>query len=145
MKRLMCLGVGVSVVAFVTSATAAQAPSQEAQKGKSVSITGCLAAGADAKSFMLNDAMPAAADKEQSKEAPKSSEMRSYRVSAGESSLKLADHVGHKVTLTGTVEEKGAGAAAPGAAGTSGSAGGGKPAASLTATSLKMVSQTCTQ
>ena len=109
-----------------------------------MSITGCLAAGADAKTFTLNDAMPAAAEKEQSKEAPKSSEMKSYRVT-GESSLNLANHVGHKVTLTGTVEEKGAGAAAPGAAGTSGTAAGGKSAASLTATALKMVSPTCTQ
>jgi hypothetical protein len=143
MKRLMCLGVGVSVIAFVAAAAAAQAPAQDAQKAKAVSVTGCLAAGADAKSFTLNDAMPAAAaEKEQSKEAPKSSEMKSYRVTAGESSLNLANHVGHKVTLTGTVEEKGAGAEAPGATGT---AGGGKPTASLTATSLKMVSPTCTQ
>ena len=95
MKRFMCLGVGVSVVAFVTATAAAQAPSEDAQKAKTVSITGCLAAGADAKSFTLNDAIPAAADKEQSKEAPKSSEMKSYRVTAGESSLNLANHVGH--------------------------------------------------
>ena len=144
MKRLICLGLGVSVVAFVTAAAAAQPPSQEAQKGKTVSVTGCLAAGADAKSFTLNDAMPAAADKEQSKEAPKSSEMRSYRVTEGDASLKLAAHVGHKVTLTGTVDEKGAGAASGGAAGTSGTAGGGKGTAGLTATALKMVSPTCT-
>jgi len=144
MKRFMCLGVGVSVVAFVTATAAAQAPSQDAQKAKTVSVTGCLAAGADAKTFALNDAIPAAAEKEQSKEAPKSSEMKSYRVTASESSLNLASHVGHKVTLTGTVEEKGAGAAPPAAAGTSGTAGGGKPAASLTATALKMVSPTCT-
>ena len=144
MKRLICLGIGVSAVAFVAAAAAAQAPSQDAQKAKTVSVTGCLAAGADAKSFALNDAMPASAAKEQSKEAPKSSEMKSYRVTADES-LKLTSHVGHKVTLTGTVEEAAAGAATPGAAGTAGTAGGGKPAASLTATALKMVSPTCTQ
>jgi hypothetical protein len=140
MKRLICVGVGVSVFAFVAAAGAAQAPSQDAQKAKTVSITGCLAAGADAKSFTLNDAMPAAAAKEQSKEAPKSSEMKSYRVTADES-LKLTSHVGHKFTLTWTVDEAATGAATPGAAGTS---GGGKPAASLTATSLKMVSSSCT-
>lgn len=143
MKRFMCLGVGVSVVAFLTAPVSAQAPSQDAQKAKTVSVTGCLAAGADAKTFTLNDAMPAAAEKEQSKEAPKSSEMKSYRVTASEASLNLANHVGHKVTLTGNIEEK-AGATTPGAAGTSGTPGGGKPAASLTATSLKMVSPTCT-
>ena len=83
--------------------------------------------------------MPATAAKEQSKEAPKSSEMKSYKVTADES-LKLTSHVGHKVTLTGSLED-GAGAAAPGTAGT---AGGAKPAPSLKATSLKMVSPTCT-
>jgi hypothetical protein len=143
MKRLICLGIGVSVIAFVSAAAAAQAPAQDAQKAKTVSVTGCLAAGADAKSFTLNDAMPAAAAKEQSKEAPKSSEMKTYRVTADES-LKLTSHVGHKVTLTGAVDEAAAGAT-PGAAGTAGTAGGGKPAASLTATALKMVSPTCTQ
>jgi hypothetical protein len=144
MKRLMCLGVGVSIVACAVAVVGAQAPAQDASKGKTVTITGCLAAGADAKTFMLSDAMPAAAAKEQSKEAPKSSEMRSYRVTAGESAVKLADHVGHRVTLTGTVEQT-ASTAAPGAAGTSGTAGTGKPIASLTATALKHVSPTCTQ
>jgi hypothetical protein len=143
MKRLLSLGVGVSIVACAAAVAAAQAPAQDAQKGKTVTVTGCLAAGADAKSFTLNDATPGTADKEQSKEAPKSSEMRSYRVTADES-LKLESHVGHRVTLTGTVDEASAGAAAPGAAGTAGTAGGGKPAANLTATSMKHVSPTCT-
>jgi hypothetical protein len=146
MKRFMSLGVAMSIVACAAAvATApAPAPAQDTQKAKTVTVTGCLAAGADAKSFTLNDAMPGAADKEQSKEAPKSSEMRSYRVSADES-LKLTNHVGHRVTLTGTVEETTAGAATPGAAGTAGTAGGGKPMASLAATSMKHISPTCTQ
>ena len=143
MKRFMSLGVGVSIVACAAAVAAAQAPAQDADKAKTVTVTGCLAKGADATSFTLNDAMPGAAEKEQAKEAPKSSEMRSYRVTAAES-LKLEGHVGHRVTLTGTVEEASAGAAAPGAAGTSGTAGGGKPAARLTATSMKHISPTCT-
>ena len=141
MKRLMYLGLGVSIVACAVAVAGAQPPAQDAQKAKTVTLTGCLAAGADAKSFTLSDAIPATAEKEQSKEAPKSSEMRSYRVTAGESSLKLADHVGHRVTLTGTVAEKEAGAA--GTAGTAGTTG--KPMASLTATSLKHVAPSCTQ
>jgi hypothetical protein len=142
MKRFMSLGVAVSIVACAAVAAATQAPAQD-QKTKTVTVTGCLAKGADATSFTLNDAMPAAAEKEQSKETPKSSEMRSYRVTAAES-LKLENHVGHRITLTGTVEEASAGAAAPGAAGTSGTAGGGKPTASLAATSMKHISPTCT-
>ena len=143
MKRLMCLGVGVSIVACAAAVAVAQAPAQDAQKAKTVTVTGCLAAGADAKSFVLNDAMPGAADKEQSKEAPKSSEMRSYRVTAAES-LKLEGHVGHRITLTGTVEEPASGSAPAGTAGTSGTPGGGKPQASLTATSMKHIAPTCT-
>jgi hypothetical protein len=144
MKRFMSLGVGVSIVACAAAHAAAQAPAQDAQKAKTVTVTGCLAKGADATSFTLNDAMPGAAEKEQSKEAPKSTEMRSYRVSAPES-LKLEGHVGHRITLTGTVEEGAAGSATPGAAGTAGTAGGGKPTATLTATSMKHISPTCTQ
>jgi len=140
MKRLMSLGVGISIVACAAAVAAAQAPAKEDQKAKAVTVTGCLAKGADATSFILNDATPGAADKEQSKEAPKSSEMKSYRVTAAES-LKLESHVGHRITLTGTVEETTAGAATAGATGT---AGGGKPAASLTATSMKHISPTCT-
>ena len=143
MKRFMSLGVGVSIVTFA-AALAAQAPAADAQKAKTVSVTGCLAKGADATSFTLNDAMPAAADKEQSKEAPKSAEMKTYRVTAAES-LKLEGHVGHRVTLTGTVEESAAGSAPAGTAGTSGTPGGGKPQASLTATSMKHIAPTCTQ
>jgi hypothetical protein len=142
MKRFTSLGVGVSIVACAAVA-AAQAPAQDADKGKTVTVTGCLAKGADATSFTLNDAMPGAAEKEQAKDAPKSSETRSYRVTAAES-LKLESHVGHRVTLTGTVEEASAGAATPGTAGTSGTAGGGKPTARLTATSMKHISPTCT-
>lgn len=149
MKRLIRLGVGVSVVACVVAVAGAQAPSQDAQKAKTVTVTGCLAAGADEKSFTLSDAMPATADKEQSKEAPKISEMRSYRVMAGDSSLKLTDHVGHRVTLTGTVEETSVTTATtPGAAGTRGAAGttgSGKPMSSLTVTSIKHVAPKCAQ
>lgn len=150
MKRLMCFGVGLSVVVCAVAAVGAQAPAQDASKSKSVSITGCLAAGADAKTFTLSDAMPAAAAKEQSKEAAKASEMKSYRVTAGDSSLKLTDHVGHRVTITGTVEEQTASAAtpgapgAPGAPGTAGTTGTGKPMASLNATAMKHVAPTCT-
>ena len=145
MKRLMCI-VGVSVVAAAVAAHAqAPAPAQDAQKAKTVSITGCLSAGADAKTFTLSDAMPATADKEQSKEAPKAADMKSYRVTVGESSVKLTDHVGHKVTLTGTVEETttaaAGGAGTPGAAGTT---GGAKPMPSLTVTAMKHIAPTCT-
>ena len=144
MKRQVFVGLGlvVALVSWAGNGIQAQGASQDA-KGKTTSVTGCLAKGADASTFTLSDAMPATADKEQSKEAPKSAETKSYQVVAKDASLKLADHVGHKVTLTGTINESAAGAPKPGAepTGTSGK-GGAMP--NLSVTALKMVAPTCT-
>ena len=164
-QSLVGLALAVSLVSLGAHSAGAQSASQEAKGGaakggKTTTVTGCLAKGTDASSFMLNDAMPATAAKEQSKEASKSADMRSYHVMAGDSSLKLADHVGHRVTLTGTVEEmaggsaagtskSGAGATTGGSAGTGAAAstGGAKAGsmAHLNVTSMKHVSATCTQ
>lgn len=154
MKRqlLMCVGLVVSLLAWASSGAQAQY-SQDAKKGKTTTVTGCLAKGTDANSYVLRDAMPAAAAKEQSKETSTSADKKSYHVMAKEASVKLADHVGHKVTLTGMVEEKGAGSTAgtpkPGTTGTAGTAGAtaeGKAGAMphLTVTSMKHVAATCT-
>ena len=146
MKRQEFVGLGlvVALVSWAGNAVQAQGAPQDA-KAKTTTVTGCLAKGADATSFTLSDAMPATADKEQSKEAPKSAEMKSYHVVVKDTSLKLADHVGHKVTLTGTVEDSAAGALesgrAPGPAGTSGKAG---AMPNLSVTSMKHVAPTCT-
>jgi hypothetical protein len=145
MKRQEFVGLGlvVALVSWAGTGLQAQGASQDA-KGKTTTVTGCLAKGADATTFTLSDAMPASADKEQSKEAAKSSEKRSYLVMAKDSALKLADHVGHKVTLTGTVDESAGGApkaGAPAATGTSGKAG---AMPNLSVTELKMVSPSCT-
>ena len=143
MKRqvLMCVGLAVSLVAGANAGVFAQGASQDAAKAKTTSVTGCLAKGTDATSYTLSDAMPAAAAKEGSKEAPKSAEMRSYHVVAKESSLKLADHVGHKVTLTGTVEEMGS---AKGEAPKAGATAGKGSMPHLSVTSMKHVAASCT-
>lgn len=144
MKRQAFVGLGLvaALVAWTGSGLQAQGASQDA-KAKTTTLTGCLAKGADATTFTLSDAMPAAADKEQSKEAAKSAEMRSYHVVVKDTSLKLADHVGHRVTLTGTVDDSAAAAkaGAPGAAGTSGKAG---AMPNLSVTALKHVATSCT-
>ena len=145
MKRQEFVGLGlvVALVSWAGNGIQAQGASQDA-KAKTTSVTGCLAKGADATTFTLSDAMPATADKEQSKESATSSEKRTYAVVVKDTSLKLADHVGHKVTLTGTIESA-AGApkagAAPEATGTSGK-GGAMP--NLSVTALKMVAPSCT-
>jgi hypothetical protein len=147
MKRqlLVCIGLGVSLVAWANAGILAQGASQDA-KAKTTTVTGCLAKGTDATSYLLRDATPAApaaAAKEPSKEAPKSAEMKSYHVVAKESSLKLADHVGHKVTLTGSVEDmafvpKGETPKAGASAGAKGSM------QHLNVTAMKHVAATCT-
>jgi hypothetical protein len=145
MKRLICVGVGVLGMMCAMAFAEPQAASQDAQKGKAMTVTGCLAKGADATSFMLSDAMPEAAAKEQSKDAAKSGDKRSYHVTA-EPSVKLTDHVGHTVTLTGTVAEGaggGAKAGATGGTGTSGTAGKAGAMSHLTVTSMKHVAGTC--
>lgn len=156
MKRQLFVyfGLVVSLASWAGAGAQAQGATQDAKKGKPTTVTGCLAKGTDASSYVLNDAMPGAAAKEQSKEASKSAEMRSYHVMAKDSSLKLADHVGHKVTLTGTVGEMGGesatGTPKTGAVGSTGGAAGatagGKGASMphLTVTSMKHVAATCT-
>ncbi len=145
MKRQDFVGLGlvVALVSWAGNGIQAQGASQDA-KAKTTSVTGCLAKGADASSFTLSDAMPATADKEQSKEAPKSAEMKSYQVVAKDASLKLADHVGHKVTLTGTIDESAAGAPKAGAPEPTGTAGKGGSMPNLSVTALKMVAPSCT-
>ncbi len=156
MKRQLavCIGLVVSLVSWAGTGAQAQTATEDAKKAKATTVTGCLAKGADANSYTLSDAMPDAAAKEQSKEAPKSAETRTYQVMAKESSLKLADHVGHKVTLTGTVDEMSSqpapGAPKPGATGTAGGGAGATAGAKagatphLMVTSMKHVAATCT-
>ena len=143
MKRqlLVCIGLAASLVAWANAGVLAQGASQDA-KAKTTTVTGCLAKGTDATSYLLSDAMPAAAVKEGSKEAPKSAEMRSYHVVAKESSLKLADHVGHKVTLTGTVEDMAFVAKGETKAGAAAGGKGSMP--HLNVTSMKHVAASCT-
>ena len=148
MKRELFVGVGLVVAIGSWSGydVQAQAMAQDA-KAKTTSVTGCLAKGTDASSYMLNDAMPAAAAKEGSKESAKSTEMRSYVVMAKDASLKLDSHVGHKVTLTGTVDDMAGGSAGAAKTGAGAGAGAGAKAGAsphLMVTSMKHVAATCT-
>jgi hypothetical protein len=150
MKRQLFVGVGlvVGLASWAANDVQAQAAAAQDTKAKATTVTGCLAKGTDANSYMLNDATSgaaASAAKEVSKEPAKSGEMKNYVVMVKDASLKLDNHVGHKVTLTGTVEEMAfspaPGGAKPGAsAGTTGKAG----SAHLMVTSMKHVAPTCT-
>ena len=145
MKRQEFVGLGlvVALVSWAGSGIQAQGAAQDA-KAKTTAVTGCLAKGADATTFTLSDAMPATADKE--KEAATSSEKKTYAyaVVVKDASLKLEGHVGHKVTLTGTIDESAAGAPKAGAGEATGTSGKGGATPNLSVTALKMVAPSCT-
>ena len=154
MKRqlLVCFGLAVCV-AWAIPGVQAQGASQDAQKGKTTTVTGCLEKGADANSFVLREMASGEAAKGAAAGATAGAaagaEAKSYHVTTSDASLKLAGHVGHRVSLTGTVEEmagKAAAGAQPGTAGTTGTAGA-KAASTphLTVTSMKHIAPTCTQ
>ena len=149
MKRALLAGLGLAA-AVGTAGQGLQAQSATPEtRGKTTTVTGCLTQGADATRFTLSDATPAredaAAKEQQLKNVAKRAEAKSYTVMTRDSSLKLADHVGHRVTVTGTVEEMAVAAKAD-AQPKPGAAGAAKPAATmqLMATSMKHVAPTCT-
>jgi hypothetical protein len=152
MKRLqssMCAAVAcaltVSVSAQTTPPTGGVTPPTFGAH-KKTTITGCLeraregAATADRTAFMLNNIVPNApaplgtAGTSGSENAPKAS---SYRLDGADS--KLSPHVGHKIEITGTVEERPM--SATGTPATSGSA---PEAPKFTVDTVKMLASSCT-
>jgi len=84
-------------------AMAAQAPSTEpGGQGKQVSLTGCLHAGAEPNTYILkNTGMQAAAGSE-AKPAELARADTEYKLT-GDANVKLKDHVGQKVKVTGMI------------------------------------------
>lgn len=125
--------------------TAAPSPSSNADK--KITISGCVArqpesvsaaAGAPSMPFTLTNAAAARAGGPVGTAG--SAVAKNYRLDAAESMI--APHVGHKVEITGTVEEAGSTASASAsAAGASASSTVAAP--KLKAESVKMVAPTC--
>ena len=123
MRRLVIAGALASLIAWSGApAQAEQADQAREAKGKSVTLTGCLAKGDTADSFTLTNARTAGATAGTTgeKEAAKASAASTYHLSPGKTP-KMEAHVGHTVEITGTLEampaDKSAkpGEAAPGA------------------------------
>ena len=131
MKRVVMTTVGACL--FVWSiAPAAQTKPEADAKGKAVTLSGCLAAGSEPNSFVLNNATTAGA---KPAEKGTASAAKSYQVMPS-ADLKLAGHVGHIVELTGHVQETPKGSAGAGA----------KPATAMphfSATGMKHVAPKC--
>jgi hypothetical protein len=163
MKNL-CAAMGIAILCSTGAAIAqAPAPKEPAAKDQTaadkkmkeatVSVTGCVAQGADATHYVLNNATmtPAAKTGTASKEMPADHPMMSYTLNGGE----LKPHVGHKVEVSGTIEKESMGMDAgkmgtmsdkskPGAADKMGKTGSTEMASgALKVKSVKMLSTTC--
>ena len=133
-----------------TSPTSPQSPNAaRANADKKVTISGCIErqpastaaiTGAPSMPFMLTNASAAGAGSAvaTSGAAGGASAAKSYRLDGMDTTL--TPHVGHKVEITGTIEEQ---RPASAAAGEARSAPSSTPAATLKVDSVKMVSTTC--
>ena len=149
MKRVIVAGALASLVAW--AGAPAQAQQTQESKGKTVTLTGCLAKGDTADSFMLNKASmsgekAAAAGASAEKTGAKDAQGATYHLMPGKVQ-KMEAHVGHTVEITGTIDASQGKSAASGTSGTSGAAGSAstsKPAMQhVTVTGMKHVSATC--
>jgi hypothetical protein len=86
-----------------SQAPAAQAPAS-AEKGQT--WTGCLKAGPEPDSFILTNISAGSDTAQKSAPGELAKTDVSYKLSA-DSGVKLKDHVGHKVEVTGTLAGKG--------------------------------------
>jgi hypothetical protein len=136
MKRGLMVMVGVVAVALAAAGGVLAAQATQDAKQKTMQLTGCLAKGTDAGSFVLNDATPATTGKEETKTAAKA-ETKSYHLMPKDT-VKLDAHVGHRIEVT--VEEA-AGTAKPATTtGTSGKAG---DMPHVTVTAMKHIAPKC--
>lgn len=136
----------VAIVCAVTVGLVAQAPGgTPPQASKQVTFSGCIekapstsaaapAAGAESTTFILTNASPAGAGAVGTAGAAKPAAR--YRLDVEDA--KISPHVGHKVEITGTVEDQPSSASPPSGAAASG-AGGPK----IKVESIKMVAATC--
>src|SRR5262245_39551631 len=144
MKRLigaMCVAMACSVgVAFAQYDKPQSKDQDKTAKADTVTITGCVA-DKDAKGhYMLNNA--ASASNPTSTTAPAPTTVASSYVLTGGGDLKA--HVGHKVEITGTIDQAKMQKPADTATGTSGStADKSANADTLKVKSVKMVAETC--
>jgi hypothetical protein len=95
MKRFLSVATGIACGALLAGSIQA---SQETKKADEVvTVTGCLEKGDDANTFKLTHTADTAGAATKAAEAMKPD----YELIGAPASLKLSEHVGHKVTVTG--------------------------------------------
>jgi hypothetical protein len=95
MKGFLSLGTGI--VCAVLVAGSIQASQEKKKADEVVTVTGCLEKGDDANTFKLTHTADTAGVATKAAEAMKPD----YELIGAPASLKLSEHVGHKVTVTG--------------------------------------------
>ena len=158
-----CLAAAFAV--GLSAQTPSPAPEAQASSPKSVTVTGCLKAGDEPGTFALSnikaaDKAPSAASASPTagttgatgttgsagaSTIPKELENATVKLTGSPSGVKMDDHVGHTVRVSGTVNAAApSGGAAAGAAGAPAAApSAGKAQPSLDVSSLSMVSGSC--
>jgi uncharacterized protein (DUF1684 family) len=137
MRSAMCMS---AAIIFAAATMAAQeATDKAADKMDKKSVTGCVQAGSSPGTYVLANAVPAMGDKMAS-DAASMTKADMGTITLTGTDVDLAPHVGHKVTVTGTMMGKMKDEKASDAAKT---AAGMAAGPSLKVKSLTMVSSTC--
>jgi len=98
MNRFLSVGLAGVCALLLGTFTDAAAQKAESKAGKQVTMTGCLEKGTDANTFKLTNIAEDAGMAAKTAEAVKPD----WELIGAPASLKLSEHVGHKVTITGT-------------------------------------------
>jgi hypothetical protein len=105
MKRMLstiCMAAMYSVVAAAQSGSTTPGQADKKMDAATMTVTGCVAAGASAGHYMLTNATSSSAmDKDKDEAMPKDKmSTMSYMLMGGND---LKPHIGHKVEVTGTM------------------------------------------
>jgi hypothetical protein len=148
MAATFAVGLAAQTPQNPPSTPPSQPPAQEARESasKNITVTGCLKAGETPDSFMLSDLkFGRAGDKAvgTSGAAPAAiASATSLKLTGSPAGMKLSEHVGHTVEVTGSVSEKSA--SAPGAPADPAARPSSSATPALDVRTVKMVSATCT-
>jgi hypothetical protein len=125
-KQLLRFACLLAFVVSTTTLLCAQDEAKPAKSGKSKTVTGCVQKGTEAGGYTLTD------------ESGKVWELAS-------SAAKVSAHVGHKVTLTGSPTKAPKATEAKKESNEKEEAGSGTHAGDFKVSSVKMISETCSQ
>lgn len=105
MQSAMCMTAAILFAAGTLAAQEASDKSADKMDKKSQSMTGCVQAGSAPGTYMLTNAQPAMGDKAAT-DTTSAAKADTGSITLSASDVDLAPHVGHKVTVTGSMMGK---------------------------------------